>query len=72
MVRQLEQLASGLIAADVVEVASTDQIRVDLDTRGFQRRAVPVDAGAAAQHHDRAPDHRDSPVPEPEQMPGRR
>jgi hypothetical protein len=56
----------------VVEVATTNQVRVDLDARGLQRGAVPVDAGPAAQHRDRPTDHRDPPVPEPEQMPRRR
>lgn len=52
--------------------AVTDQSRVNLDARGLQYGAVPVDAGAAAQHRDRSIDHGEPPVTKPEQMPHRR
>ena len=59
------------VAAADEEVAVPDQRRVDRDARLVERRAVAVDAGAAAQHVDRAGDDGDPPVPEPEQVPGR-
>ena len=66
--RELTSSSDFPISASAV----TDQSRVDLDARGLQCGAVPVDAGAAAQHRHRSTDHGDPPVTKPEQMPHRR
>ena len=58
-------LAPGFLTANPdfyrVDTALTVP-RVDLDACGGQRRAVPGDAGPAAQHRDGSTDHGDPPV----------
>jgi hypothetical protein len=62
----------GASSRETSSQGGVTQSRVDLDARGPQRGAVPVDAGAAAQHRDRSTDDGDPLVTKPEQMPRRR
>ena len=69
--RQGEQGASLDEAVSVVELAGTDELRVDRHACGVERRAVAGEAGGRCKHRLRAGDDADPAVAQIEQMPCR-